>query len=798
MTIFSLFKAPITNTKPADSWTLAQAYRYIKSEDARRQTETFRAMTEEKQKEEKPRRFPSATFSGTFSSRSAEGLLTDSGLICIDIDHAREHGWEPATLKELIAGDGNLATALAFVSPRGDGLKAVLVRPDGFAHDDYFRTLQRYFHEAYGIDVDPSCRDVARACFLPYDADAYFDEDPAAVEPGKLAQWRMDFGAPSAGGTRTTTRAEDKTGMAGAFCRCYTVADAIATFLADIYTPTDRPDRYTYAKGTSFGGVHLIDDQTAYSHHATDPAGGRKCSAFDLVRIHRYGNGDDGGPASESFRKMKAFALKDPKMKAYLAETAKADFSGEAEREHNFPPVLQSILDGLTGINFRQRAEARGLAPDKKLTHKVELVTAILEILSQAEAQGSGLAYSSTGGYYAYSEGYWHELDMKAVEAFLKVACIALGMNFNQAEYWEEQADLRKQFEASALKLEPQRVPGRVLINFRNGTLQIDGDRVQLRALRRGDFIKYQLPYDYDPAAACPQFHKYLNRVLPDETSQAVLSEFVGNALAPSLRLQKVLILQGSGSNGKSVFCDIITAVLGRENVTSYSMRSLTNDDSSSRFRLANALLNYSGEGSIKMGSEFFKTLAAGEPVEARRKYGDSFIMENYAKLMFNCNLLPKDIEQSEGFFRRFLIVPFKERITEAEADPQLAAKITAAELPGIFNWILEGLQRLMKTKKFTDCEAARIELENYKKESDSVLCFLEDLELKPGTNDRDRETLQDLYSSYAYYCNENGHRFRVNRRTFAKRMREQGFKDVRAASGTQFYCKMIKKPLDY
>ena len=88
--------------------------------------------------------------------------------------------------------------------------------------------------------------------------------------------------------------------------------------------------------------------------------------------------------------------------------------------------------------------------------------------------------------------------------------------------------------------------------------------------------------------------------------------------------------------------------------------------------------------------------------------------MENYAKLMFNCNLLPRDIEQSEGFFRRFLIIPFSVKIEEAERDPELAAKIIAQELPAVFNWVLQGLRRLIRAKAFTDCPAARLALEAY------------------------------------------------------------------------------------
>lgn len=491
-----------------------------------------------------------------------------------------------------------------------------------------------------------------------------------------------------------------------------------------------------------------------------------------------------------------------PKENTITAAALQEDLTAQAAqldaRPATFAPELQALLNAYTPIDFRAKAEASGLAPTENLTQKIVLVVTVREILKQTEAQGAGLAFSA-GSYYIYSAGYWRELDRLTLQAFLTAAGIALGLKPNHAQHFETQDALRKQFEATALQLDPQRAPGLVLINFENGTLEIEGNRLTLRPPRRADFLKYQLPYSYDPAASCPQFKRYLNRVLPDETAQAVLSEFVGNTLAPSLNLQKVLILQGSGCNGKSVFCDIVTALLGRENVTSYTIASLTKEDSRSRFRLANALLNYSGENSIKMNAEAFKTLAAGEAIEARRLYGDSFIMEHYARLMFNCNILPKDIEQSEGFFRRFLIIPFNAKITEAEKDPQLAAKITAAELPGIFNWILEGLQRLLQARRYTDCEAARLELENYKKESNSVLCFLEDCNITPGTNEKQKESLQRLYSCYRAYCLYNGHRYPVARRQLAKTLRDNGYREApRQAAGVYFYCNYNQASIDY
>ena len=112
----------------------------------------------------------------------------------------------------------------------------------------------------------------------------------------------------------------------------------------------------------------------------------------------------------------------------------------------------------------------------------------------------------------------------------------------------------------------------------------------------------------------------------------------------------------------------------------------------------------------------FLKQLVSGEPVGARLPFGNPFNLIHYAKLIFNCNSLPKDVEHTNAYFRRFLIIPFKVTIPEEEQDKELAKKIIKDELSGIFNWILEGLNRLLIQKNFSHSDSIDSQLEEYKK----------------------------------------------------------------------------------
>lgn len=133
---------------------------------------------------------------------------------------------------------------------------------------------------------------------------------------------------------------EDKKGIVGVFCRTYDIHAAIETFLSEEYEPVGD-GRYTYTKGTTAAGLITYEDKFAYSHHGTDPAGGRLCNAFDLVRIHKFGHLDTGREKTEqdkkSYKAMEEFATKDPATRRHIADEkfaeAKFEFAEGVEEE---------------------------------------------------------------------------------------------------------------------------------------------------------------------------------------------------------------------------------------------------------------------------------------------------------------------------------------------------------------------------------------------------------------------------------------------------------------------------------
>jgi len=429
-------------------------------------------------------------------------------------------------------------------------------------------------------------------------------------------------------------------------------------------------------------------------------------------------------------------------------------------------PLLKSFLDLIKPIDFGYIAKAKG----GQVSPKTYQVIALSHLITTAKVNNWGLAINN-GCVHSYNGGYWELLDVGEFKAFLSVATVRLGVPELLARHHKFRDELYKQFVSDG-NLPIPHGSDATLINLVNGTFEITETEQILRPPCASDFLKYQLSFEYQESAEAPQFQRFLDRVLPEQELQMIVAEYIGYVFVVGLKLEKVLLLYGTGANGKSVFFDIINALLGHENVSGYSLSSLTRTNSYEKAELQNKLLNYASELNGNLGADTFKQLASGEPLGARQIYGYPFVMRRYAKLMFNCNELPSEVENTHAFFRRFIIVPFQQTIPENEQDPQLAQKIISSELPGVFNWVLAGLKRLLLNRKFTESEIVRQQIEEYKLVSDSVAMFLDDSVYVPSTSKY--MPVGEFYSEYKGFCQVSGYKV-LGKYNFTKRCRALG-----------------------
>lgn len=492
----------------------------------------------------------------------------------------------------------------------------------------------------------------------------------------------------------------------------------------------------------------------------------------------------------------------------------------EFKRKNEATPhaeILNKLLDQFKPLDFEAlaypqadelRKELGTLDPESeqakgilrqlgKLKVKTDeyLVLTIDNVSNVAEKNRWGLC-KNMDFVYLYNGTYWTYIDKEAFQKFLGEAAEKMGVAKFKAKIFHFREKLLKQFLTTEYLPTPEPPKEAVYINLKNGTFEVTTKGTKLRQFDRGDFLTYQLPFEYNPEAKAPLFQTYLNKVLPDKERQNVLAEFLGFVFMKqggnTLKEEKALILYGTGANGKSVFFEIVNALLGIENVSSYSLQSLTDTSGYYRAMIANKLVNYASEINGNLETSIFKQLVSGEPVEARLPYGRPMQIKQYSKLIFNCNELPKEVEHTTAYFRRFLIIPFDVTIPEHEQDKQLHTKIIENELSGVFNWVLEGLNRLLEQKRFSICEAAKQAVEQYKTQSDSVKLFFEENGYQQSPTNY--ILIKELYTLYRTFCLEDGFK-PVNKTNFIKRVQGNGITVEKKNIGNVAYLSKQGEP---
>lgn len=444
--------------------------------------------------------------------------------------------------------------------------------------------------------------------------------------------------------------------------------------------------------------------------------------------------------------------------------------------------ILKNSLNDIQKVDFKEKAFGKDYNEKLKLAKKHYLVTVIDEVLRVAELKGWQLCVHELQ-IYVYNGVFWNTIKSEEFQTFLGIAAEKMGVDRYDAKLFSFREELFKQFINTAYLPTPEKVKNLVLLNCKNGTLEITEKGSVLRKHKPEDFLTYVLSFEYNKNKTAPMFNKFLNEVLEDE-KQKVLAEYFGYIFISTkvLKLEKVLMLYGGGSNGKSVIYEIMSVLLGSENVTNYSLENLTDNTGYYRAMISGKLLNYASEISNRIDPTIFKQIASGETITGRLPYGKPINVDDYAKLIFNTNDLPRTTETTHAFFRRFLIIHFDKTIPEEQQDRELSNKIIENELSGVLNWILQGLQRLLNQKGFSSSKAIEKALNAYKVNADLVRQFLNDKTYHKS--DTETILLQDFYNEFKVFCYDEGYVRIITKQEFKKRLSDTGIQNVRRAEG--------------
>lgn len=349
---------------------------------------------------------------------------------------------------------------------------------------------------------------------------------------------------------------------------------------------------------------------------------------------------------------------------------------------------------------------------------------------------------------YVYEDGYYQQ-DEKIIER--KMIELFPAIKQNQRSEVLSYIRIKTHIRSEEIKVNPY------IINLKNTRYDIrSGKCLEFSP----DVIEFdRIPVVYDPSAYCADLDKMLNRVfLGDREVINLFEEMVGACLLKRNSYQKAFILIGSGSNGKSTILDLLEEFLGVRNYSSLPLEKVT--DRFNMAELENRLANIGDDidnVAIK-DSGTLKKMISGESITVERKGERPFKLSPYATHIYSANAIPRSFDKSDGFYRRWLFVPFNAKFTseDPDYDPLILEKITEpSALSYLLNIGIRGATRLIKRGRFTEPASVREALEHYKTDNSTTLSWIDDKDL-----DADyflEHSTDQLYADFTDWCKLSG-----------------------------------------
>lgn len=497
--------------------------------------------------------------------------------------------------------------------------------------------------------------------------------------------------------------------------------------------------------------------------------------------ISGYGSQSE---AEQAFCSLLAFYTQDPEQIDSIVRNSGL-YRDKWDRADYREETINKALDGITATyNPEKKGKSGKGKPEKILVHFDEVGNRILD-------DNHIFSMRDNGQIYLYKDGVYRSEGTEAIlgTQIREVYC------FMYMDRWKEvnsDFDLPDHIPKATAKyvnevLEYIRAythKSRIdidchqdrYINFKNGLFDLE----------KWELIEHdpeilsiaQIQARYDPEAKCPVITQYFKDCELTEQSINVLEEFSGYCLTTDVKLQKAVMLYGNGSNGKSVFINLLKTVLGKDFVSGESLQNLETD----KYRVANLYgkrLNAFPDlkDSPLQTNEVFNTLTGNDlELTGERKYQHAFNFKPTVKLLFSANKIPFAYSDNYAYYRRWILIEFPRTFEKDEINERLLEELTTEdEKSGFINLMLEGLKRLLQNRKFSyDLGVDEIE-KQYILHSDNVTVFEEQC-LRDCSGNEEPTEKSLVYNFYVAWCKENNI-LPVKPKTFTKKLDKIGRK---------------------
>jgi len=359
---------------------------------------------------------------------------------------------------------------------------------------------------------------------------------------------------------------------------------------------------------------------------------------------------------------------------------------------------------------------------------------------------------------YVYKDGFYQPKGQQVIESETEKR---LQQEFRANRLREVKAQIESR---NYIKRKEFRPPKRK-INLENGVYDLEKE--ELKSHSSEYFFTHKIPVKYNPEADCQNIHSFLNDIVETEKEVKTLMEIAGYLLLPDYPIPKAFMLVGKGNNGKSRYLDLLRELVGEDNLTEKGLQDLGGRFGTNELqgRLGCLDDDLSSRKIDEEAAGTMKKLTGGSRIGAEVKYGGHYNFYNYANLVFACNELPRTRDDTDGFFRRWIIVEFPYKFKENPAPEnelekqgmpkkKLMDQITHdEEIEAFLWWALESLKDVLENDEFTHAPSTEDAREKWREYSVPLVKFIEEY-VKQGVTrsqaEREAEG-QDAITSYDY-----------------------------------------------
>lgn len=338
------------------------------------------------------------------------------------------------------------------------------------------------------------------------------------------------------------------------------------------------------------------------------------------------------------------------------------------------------------------------------------------------------------GSFYEWMGTHWEAIPEANIRADVYALLRLAKTRVLKGEEWTlvpwNPTSMKVSSVIDALKHRPgtyRKAPEDRVVAVKNGVFDMETRVLLEHDVNR--FNLYSLPFDYDENAMCPGWMKFLSEVQPNTDEQELLQEWFGYVLSGRTDYQKILCIKGPRRSGKGTLARVLGMLLGDQSIASTSLKQLTSD-----FGLA-SLIGKSlatipdARWSVReagVALEKMKSISGEDVQSIGRKYLGDWTGTLGCRFMIMSNDAPGYKDASGAFTSRLLFIKMTRSFLGKE-DPDLTDKL-AVELPGIFNWALEGYDRLVARGYFVQPESGKVVMKEAERQESCVAGFIADV----------------------------------------------------------------------